>query len=353
MENLKKENLDIVVITIDSGHYIEKFEKAGIRVINLSLKGLVNPLIFFKLSNILKKIRPDIVHTHLLKADFYGRLTAKFLKIPLVFSTCHNDSTTHNLRRTDAKNFFDFVDNWVIDYTNSYIIAISEKVKEYLLHRKNEKISNRITVVYNGINIKKEHYILNNEEIKYFKNSLGLHEEDFVIAIVGRLEKQKGHIEFLSCCADVIKKNNLKILIVGSGTQKINIENCVKAEKIENNIIFTGFKEDTEKYFEISNLVAVPSIWEGFGIVACEGMIKGKIVLAANVGGLPEIIDDGVDGFLYNHSELKDKLEFIVKKYAELSNMKRNAREKIKSKFDIQKNSLLYYSEYTKRSVME
>ena len=87
--------------------------------------------------------------------------------------------------------------------------------------------------------------------------------------------------------------------------------------------------------------------------MACEGMIKGKIVLAANVGGLPEIIDDGVDGFLYNHSELKDKLEFIVKKYAELSNMKRNAREKIKSKFDIQKNSLLYYSEYTKRSVME
>ncbi len=349
INNLKKEELEIEVITIDSGFYIDKFKKAGIKVRDLKCKGLVNPLIFLKLRNILKEIKPDIVHTHLLKADFYGRIAAKWLKIPVVFTTCHNDSTTHKLNKTNKKNIFDRIDNWVIDYTNSNIIAISERVKQFLLNRKNNKLSEKISVIYNGIEIEKEDFILNNEEIKYFRSTLKLEKEDFVISIIGRLEEQKGHLEFLGKCSEIIKELNLKILIVGEGSQRNKIENLIKNEKLENNVYLLGFKDDTEKYYEISDLIVIPSIWEGFGIVACEGMIKGKVVLASNVGGLSEIIDDGIDGFLYNDKNLIQKLEYIYRNQNNLGYISDNSKVKVKMKFDIQKNSKKYYQCYEEK----
>jgi len=346
IKNLKNQNLEIVLITIDSGFYIEKFEEAGIKVIDLKLKGLVNPLIFFKIKKIVKNIQPDIVHTHLLKADFYGRLVAKSLKVPIIFSTCHNDSTIHKLDTGGKKNIFDRIDNWVIDFTDSYIIAISEKVKQFLIKRKNEQLSKKISVIYNGIDIKKEEYILNNEKIKYFKSSLNLTEKDFIISIIGRLEEQKGHVIFLSSILQIIKKYNLKILIIGEGSQRNKIESFIKIESLSQNIFLLGFKAETEKYFEISDLVAIPSIWEGFGIVACEAMIKGKIVLASKVGGLPEIIKDSENGFLYEPEELINKLEYIITDFQKLDYIGYNAKKTVRDKFDIQKNSKLYYLKY-------
>ncbi|MBN8568911.1 MAG: glycosyltransferase [Ignavibacteria bacterium] len=348
INNLKNENLEITVITIDSGYYIKKFENEGINVIDIKSRGLINPLIFLKLKKILKKIQPDIVHTHLLKADFYGRIVAKWIKVPLIFSTCHNDSTIHSQKKDNKNNIFDSIDNWVIDYTNSYIIAISEKVKQFLINRKDEKISERISVIYNGIDTKKEEYILNPEKIKYFRSSLGLTEKDFILSIVGRLEEQKGHLKFLSLSMEVIKEHDLKVLIIGDGSQKDVIKNFIKAKNLENNVFLLGFIPDTEKYYEISHLIVIPSVWEGFGIVACEGMIKSKIVLASKVGGLPEIIEDGVNGFLYNDKDLKKNLVHIILNYDKLNYIKEKAIQTVKNKFDIKKNSKLYYLQYIK-----
>lgn len=349
IKNLQKEDVEIEVITIDSGSYIEKFEKAGIIVHDLKCKGLINPAIFFKLKQILKVLKPDIVHTHLLKADFYGRIVSKQLKIPIIFTTCHNDSTTHKQNKKNKKNIFDLIDNWVIDYTNSSIIAISERVKQFLINRKDSKLSQKIKVIYNGIEIKKEEFILNDEEIRYFRKSLKLEESDFVVSIIGRLEEQKGHLKFLDLCSEIIKKFNLKILIIGEGSQRTKIENFLLTQNLNNNVFLLGFESETEKYYEISDLIVVPSVWEGFGIVACEGMIKGKIVLASNVGGLTEIIDDGVDGYLYNENNLIQKLNYIHTNYKNLGFISENSKKKVKLKFDIQKNSKMYFQSYMER----
>ncbi len=348
IKNLKQEDVDVEVITINSGHYIQKFEAVGIKVYDLRCKGLINPLIFFKLKNLLKNIKPDIVHTHLLKADFYGRIIAKCLNVPVIFSTCHNDSTTHSLNNNNRKSIFDIIDNWVIDFTGSNIIAISEKVKSFLIKRKNEKLSEKIEVIYNGIDLKKEDVILNNEEIRYFKNKLGFSDEDYLISIIGRLEEQKGHLRFFQKCKETIKKYNFKVIVVGEGSLRNKIESFILKENLEKNIFLLGFQDDTEKYYEISDLIVVPSIWEGFGIVACEGMIKGKIVLAANVGGLPEIIDDGINGFTYNEDNLIEKLEYIYKNQKSLGYITDNSKKKVKIKFDIKKNSKMYLQCYNK-----
>ncbi|MBK8383891.1 MAG: glycosyltransferase [Ignavibacteria bacterium] len=80
-------------------------KNAGLKVIDIGEKGLVNPKIYFKLKKVIESLKPDIVHTHLNKADFYGRIAAKRSNVPLIISTCHNYSTTHTGADINKKSF--------------------------------------------------------------------------------------------------------------------------------------------------------------------------------------------------------------------------------------------------------
>lgn len=195
--NLKrKANTDVFVITLDSGEYMSKFKEAGIKIIDLKEKGLVNFRIFGKLKKMLIEIRPDIVHTHLQKADFYGRISARQTNVPLIISTCHNYSTHHGGADIDKVSVFDRIDNAVVRYSGSYLISISDVVRRYLVNR--SKNFDKITkVIYNGVNIEKEKYVLSEEGILKLRRKYGLSGDDFVILVSGRLERQKGHSFFL------------------------------------------------------------------------------------------------------------------------------------------------------------
>ena len=165
LKSLKEHtDLDLSIITIDSGEYIKKYNDAGLKVIDTEEKGLVNPKIYFKLKKILKSIGPDIVHTHLNKADFYGRIAAKRAGVPLIISTCHNYSTTHTGADINKKSFFDVIDNFVINYSKSSLIAISKLVKQYLIKR-NPAYGKITEVIYNGLDVSNSVYKLNETEL--------------------------------------------------------------------------------------------------------------------------------------------------------------------------------------------
>lgn len=350
LNNLKKkEDLDIKVITIDSGKYIEKFITSGIPVIDISEKGLVNPKILFKLKKILRDLKPDIVHTHLNKADFYGRIAAKQTGVPLIYSTCHNYSTTHKSADINKRSIFDTIDNLVVTYSGSRLIAVSNLVQQYLTNR-DPKFKERTEIIYNGLNTDKKKYQLDENQQLIFRKTNRLSQDDFVISVIGRLEKQKGHLFFLDTVKEFLRKNSsIKVLIIGEGNLRNDIEKFVESNLLTNQIQLLGFKHDTEKYIEISDLVCVPSLWEAFGLVTIEAMIKGKLVLASNTGGIPEIVEDFKNGFLFetgNSKDLLKKLKYIFENKNTFSDLRKNAIEDVINKFDIQKNSELYYKSY-------
>lgn len=344
-----KNDIENYVVTIDSGEYMSKFFDKGFNVIDLKEKGLINPKIYFKLMKTLKKLKPDIVHTHLNKADFYGRIAAKHAGVPLILSTCHNYSTTHTGADINKKSLFDYIDNFVIKYTDSYMIAISQLVYKYLINR-NPKFKSKTEVIYNGVNTGKEKYKLNESEQEIFREENKLNKNDFVILISGRLEKQKGQLFFLNSAKEIIKGNKeIKVLILGEGSLKNEIENFIKENSLNDQIKLLGFKKETEKYVEISDLICVPSLWEGFGLVIIEAMIKSRIVLASDVGGIPEIITDNVNGFLFRSNDkinFIDKFNYIYNNRSNLNELKQNALNLVKEKFNIAKSSELYYNCY-------
>lgn len=345
----KKKDLDISIITIDSGENINKFRSEGINIINISEKGLVNPKIFFKLKESLRKIKPDIVHTHMLKADFYGRIAAKQVGVPFIYSTCHNYSSHHKGADVNKISIFDKIDNAVIFYSDSKLIAISEIVKKYLVNR-NEKFKAITEVIYNGVDTGKEKFILNESGLSELRKNLGILKDDFVISIIGRIEKQKGHAFFLDSVSGLLKeRKNIKVLIIGDGNLKNEIENLVTANQLTEYVKLLGYQIETEKFIEISDMICVPSLWEGFGLVIIEAMIKMKIVLATDTGGISEIIENGKTGYLFKLNDKKsisEKLNYIINNFNDLNLIKLSALKMVKEKFDIRKNSEKYYQSY-------
>jgi glycosyltransferase involved in cell wall biosynthesis len=350
----QKTDLEITVIIIDSGEFLKMYEEYGIKFIDLKEKGFVNMNIFFRLKKILKEMEPDIVHTHLLTADFYGRIAARQAGVPIIYSTCHSYSFSNHTEDADINkiSIMDLIDNFIISYSKSYLIAISKIVKKYLINR-NSSFEKITEVIYNGVDISKEKYKLSLTGILNLRNEHNISKDDFVITILGRLETQKGHRFFLESIKDFLKqKKNVKVLILGEGILRSEIETQIKDTDLSAYVNIVGFQTETEKFIEISDLICVPSLWEGFGLVIIEAMIKRKIVLASNVGGIPEIIEDGKTGFLFevnNKTSFQEKINFILDNFNELSYIKENALKFVKDKFDIQKNSELYYQSYLKK----
>lgn len=345
-------DLELTLITIDSGEYIEKYKNAGIKIIDIGEKGLINPKIYFKLKKVIESLKPDIVHTHLNKADFYGRIAAKRSNVPLIISTCHNYSTTHSGADINKKSFFDVIDNFVINYSQSSLIAISKLVKQYLINR-NPAYEKITEVIYNGLDLGKSVYKLNAKEILKLRSLNNLDNDDFIISIIGRLDVQKGHLFFLESVREILNQNKrIKVLIIGDGKLRNEIENYILNNNLSSQVIMKGFLPDSEPYFEISDLICVPSLWEGFGLVVIEGMIKRKIVLASETGGIPEIITDGFNGFMFesqNSRSLADKLTYIIERKDDFVKLKENAMATVKEKFDVRKNADLYYEVYIKK----
>ncbi len=341
----------ISVITLNSGGYIKNIENTGIKVYDLKQPELICLRIFPKLKQLLMEIKPDIVHTHLNKADFYGRIVAKRLDVPVIISTCHNYSTSHN--RADIRKIYllDRVDNFVVAYSGCFLFAVSNIVKEYLIKR--NKSHERITeVIYNGTDITRTKYRLNEKEIMELRNVYDVSIDDFVVSVIGRLDKQKGHLFFLESIKEILNNNQgIKVMIVGEGSLSGQIESYIRENDLRKQVIMTGFEKDCEAYMEISDLICVPSLWEAFGLVIIEGMIKKKIILASNVGGITEIVKDGYNGFLFeslNRESFVAKINFIYNHCKEMNSLKENALNTVREKFDVMKSSELYYQAYLK-----
>jgi len=114
-------------------------------------------------------------------------------------------------------------------------------------------------------------------------------------------------------------------------------------------VILPGFHKDIEKIIEISDLTIVPSLWEGFGLVVIESMVKKKVVLASDTGGIPEIIEHGENGYLFktlNKSDFLEKFNFIYSVNSNLPEIQTKALNTVEMRFDINKNSEFYYLSY-------
>jgi len=260
--------------------------------------------------SILKKGSFDLIHTHGYFADIVGIPIAKKMSIPII-STCHGFiSNDRNLR------IYNLLDRIVLRFADK-IIAVSEEIKKLLIRSKIQE--SRIEVILNAVDT-----IIVSEQMrenrKEKRRSLNIGEEELVVGYVGRLSEEKGIKNLIEAGILLIKSGvPVKILIIGDGSQKKELEELVNRNGLTSQVIFPGFQNDIENWLPALDIFCLPSLMEGTPMSLLEAMAYGIPVVASAVGGIPDVVQSGKNGILVSPNNPEELKEAIVNIYRDKS----------------------------------
>jgi len=250
---------------------------------------------YYNLSNILllaylfRRENFHIIHTHGYFASTFGRLAAILAGVPVMVTHVHSTYYEYGKRNLMIERFLSF-------FTDN-VICVSKAVQRFVVEKEGIRES-RTSVIYNGISFPWNG--LSSEDRKAKRASVSVSSQDVVIIEVASLTANKGHQFLLNAFQQIYKKNpTIKLIIVGDGPLQSTIQEEAKKLGMESAVIFTGQRKDVYELLAISDIFVLPSmIREGLSIAMIEAMAMGLPVIGSNVGGIPESIEDRVNGFL-------------------------------------------------------
>jgi glycosyltransferase involved in cell wall biosynthesis len=304
--NLDKEKHNVSVWCLrEGGFFANKLVKEGIDVKVLHISSSRNPLSIYKLYKLLKSHKFDIIHTHAYSAGTIGRISAFLAGVPVIIS--HNHSVYDYYNR-----YYHFVE-WFLSHITDKIICVSDIVKKFANETQRINAGKLITI-HNGID---SEYTVSEKRTSGLRKELDIPADHSVISTIAHMEEHKG-IKYLLESASLLlqSRNDISFLLVGEGALKEELKILCADLKIEKNVIFAGERSDISEILSLSDIFVLPSLREGLGLAILEAMACGKPVIATNVGGIPEIVKDGVSGILVSprdpealHTAMKELLD--------------------------------------------
>lgn len=287
-----------------------------------------------QLANFIDDNNIDVIHFHLGK-DIVFVVLAKFIskrKPKIVYS--------RHMNMTRFKN--DIYHRWL--YKNIDMLhAVSRQVKEQLEEYIPSSIRPPIKVVYLGT--KESNIDENKIEALKSKYTLG---NTFVVGMIGRIEEEKGQYILLEAISK-LNNPNIKALIIGSAPHKEymkKLQDMVKSLNIEDKIIFTGFTKEVNEHMKLCDATVLATKKETFGLVVIESMRNRVSPIATNNGGPLEIIDDGINGLLFDRSsdDLASKIEYLYNNPDIKNSLALAGYEKAKKEFNYETQMQKLYS---------
>lgn len=254
------------------------------------------------LSRIFKAEKPDIIHSH---ACLSARIAAKMCGVNAIIYTRHTDAApSKKLANPVGK----MVNGLINGYLADGIIAISDVARKNLLET---GISDKkIKIIYNGVNPVSK---LNDDEIKKVYSDFNIDYGSKIIGIVARLEEIKGHEYFIDAAKIVQDRGyDAKFVIAGIGSREEFLKQYAK-EKMADNVIFLGFVKNVSDLNNIMYLQINASSFEALGLAVIEGMRLGVPAVVSSFGGNPEVVADGVNGYVINGQNPEEFAEKIMK----------------------------------------
>ncbi len=337
---LDKDRFEIYVACPANGLMLDNFRKYAKEVKTFNFENwFFNLTTIFTLKNYMKQRRIDIVHTHLYSADFLGIIAASLAGVPCKVATIHgqNFRSTGRLDLRSIKNFFySFIYRAVYIFYDQ-IIAVCQALKQDLMKRPGIKLEEeKIKVVYNSIDLKetlKQNHFLHQR----LKNAS--HNNVKFVAIIGNFDKVKGHWILLKAIPRVLKEmEKIKFLFVGEGEEKKCLQRIAKKLKTEDDIIFAGVQQDILSIINLCDLIVLSSLFEGLPLTILEAMALGKPVVATNVGGIPELVENGKTGLLVparNPEKLAEAILCLLKNKKLAQEMGRKGRIRVQQFFHL------------------
>ena len=260
----------------------------------------------FEISRIIKKTSPDIIHTH---SALFGRIGAKIAGIhtnKIIYTKHCVFDPPRIYKNPFIKKCYKFIDNFLC----GSIVAVADAAKSELAYYgvEEEKI---ITIINGSLPLEQ----LSHDEKQKAKARLGIQNEDFVVGISARLEEYQGHKTRIEA-ASMLPNDNIKFIFLGDGSYKSELTKYAKELCVSDRILFLGFQRNISEYVNLFDInVNCSTGTETSSLSISEGLSLGKPIIASNFGGNPNMVKEGITGYLFKKGDSSDlyKKIFLLK----------------------------------------
>jgi glycosyltransferase involved in cell wall biosynthesis len=285
---LNPECYDVRVVSLSHGSSVKRLQRAGIEVSVVdepddmkAIRTLVDELAGF---------RPEIMHNHMYRAEVIGTRAAYLLsergcRRPAVISTVHSSRIRCVDDRQTLRRLTPLMDR---------LIAVSKAI-EGKIHDEGRDGA-PVSLIYNGVDLQRYNH---QQPCCTLHEDYAIPEESPIVGVVARLEAEKGHRTLLQAWPRVLAAHpEAWLLVVGEGSERDALEAEASDLDITNRVVFTGRREDVPAVTAALDVAVLPSYREAQGLSVLEAMALSRPVVASRVGGIPEMIEDGVTGLL-------------------------------------------------------
>jgi glycosyltransferase involved in cell wall biosynthesis len=288
--------------TTTETNLIPDFEKAGIPVVSLNATRATMPIAIVRLFALLRRHRPDILHTYLFHPNILGRVLGRTAGIPIVVSSVVS------------------VDDWKRHHhvlLERYTAPLADKilvnakaVRERLITR--DRISKtRVSLSYNGVKIEDFESVNST-----FRQEQKINQSTKIIGAVCRLHKAKALDKLLFAFANLSRLlKDVVLVIVGDGPERNNLTLLADRLGISDRILWTGVRYDVPALMKDFDVFVISSAWEGLPGTLFEAMAARVPIVATRVGGIPEVIQNRVNGILVEpnaEDELTRSIKYLL-----------------------------------------
>jgi glycosyltransferase involved in cell wall biosynthesis len=279
-----------------SGVSAERLRQLGIEPAILDVTDL-KPNTFQRVRRQFSALSPDLVHTHLRDASMLGCAAARSLGIPSV-TTIHHTSWGGPRK----ERFRDALTALSVRLCAARVIGVSEAARAaYLAH--NWERPDRVVVIHNGIADRRD-----SSSGAAVRAELGIATDELVVSMISGLRPEKAHDVALAAVGQLARRiPGVRLVIAGDGPERVRIAEA--AAPLETRVILTGYRTDVMALLEASDVVLHPSHHEALPTTLIEAAAAGVPSLATDVGGVSEIVIDGVTGILVGSPPRADDLE--------------------------------------------
>lgn len=310
---------------------VPPFRRAGIPVFCLNQRSPYDIRVLPQLARLLRQRQVDLLHLHLPYSAILGRMASKVTPVKAVVYTEHNLWQRYHWL-TAAANRLTY--GW-----NDAVIAVSSEVELSIRSRSKTNGKPKLDTIPNGVDVE--------QLASVAKDPQGVKEE-FQIPLTHRLvvhvanfTQKKRHLDLLKAIERVVKAQPLlTFLLVGQGPMEKEVKEAARQLGVERRVIFTGFRTDATRLIAAADLFVLSSLYEGLPVSLLEAMALGTPIVATSVGGIPEVVIDGVGGFLVeplNPDQLAEKMLDLLRDPQLQQRFSENGIRTVRERYDVRR----------------
>ena len=291
MTRIDQAHYEASVVSLSNGSAVRKLQRHGVDVTVIDEPD--DDAAVRLLAAHLALVRPDVIHTHMYRADVIGTQAAILLedaghRRPYVVSTVHSSRVRSVADRDLLRRLTPSMDQ---------VIAVSRSIERKIADE--HRTGAPVRLIYNGVDLERYDH---QEPCCTLRDEYGMEPGSQIVGVVARLEPEKGHQTLIEAWPHVLRKvPDAYLLIIGEGSRRDALEQLAAAHKVAHRVVFTGRRDDVPAVTAALDVAVLPSWREAQGLSILEAMALSRPVVASDVGGIPEMIEDGVTGLLVPH----------------------------------------------------